>query len=111
MSERAAKDRPVSIQFWRLNPSIRLCWRVLDDEWLVFESRSGHTHLLPTHSAAILMALESGDVLSSSALQAHLEHTLAWSAMPKVVKGVVDEFARLGLIVPATSADAAHATI
>ncbi len=96
---------------WRLNPSVRLCWRVLDDEWLVFESRSGQTHLLAAHAAAILLALESGGARSAADLQTHLETELAWPSTPKLVKAVIDEFARLGLIVPATAADVDHAPV
>lgn len=111
MSLRASTDLLASTQLWRLNPSVRLNWRVLDDEWIVFESRSGQTHLLPAHAAAMLMALEAGNLLSDADLLTHLERSLEWSASPKVIKGVVDEFARLGLIVPATSADVAHASV
>lgn len=111
MSDSAKVSSGVGLHLWRLNPSVRLCWRVLDDEWLLFESRSGQTHLFAAHAAAVLMALESGGVLSVSDIHHHFERDLASHITSDAVTVVTSEFAKLGLIVPFTAADAAHVPV
>ena len=47
----------------QLNPRVRLCWRRIEAEWVVFEELSGQTHKLDDTSAAVLMCHESQDPL------------------------------------------------
>ncbi|MFQ5783567.1 MAG: HPr-rel-A system PqqD family peptide chaperone [Alphaproteobacteria bacterium] len=54
-------ERPMSERArWRLPEGVRLVWRAWDDEFVVFNTLSGQTHLLDGVSAAILDALERG---------------------------------------------------
>jgi len=45
---------------WRINPAVGLHWRLVDDQWVVFEHNSGTTHQLDALPAAVLMAFEAG---------------------------------------------------
>jgi len=44
---------------WRIVPGVRLHWRSWEDEFVVYDSDSGDTHLLNQVSGDILKVLES----------------------------------------------------
>lgn len=45
---------------WAVNPLTEFHWRCWDGECVLFEARSGQTHLLDAFSATILLILERG---------------------------------------------------
>ena len=49
----------LSAQKWRIFPGLRLHWRSWEDEFVVYNSASGDTHLLDQVSRDMLKVLES----------------------------------------------------
>lgn len=43
---------------WKVNPEFPLQWQVWDDEFVVYNTGSGDTHLLDTLAAEVLQSLE-----------------------------------------------------
>lgn len=43
---------------WKVNPAFPLQWQVWDDEFVVYNTGSGDTHLLDTLAAEVLQSLE-----------------------------------------------------
>ena len=43
---------------WKVNPEFPLHWRSWDDEFVVYNTGSGDTHLLDTLAAEVLQSLE-----------------------------------------------------
>lgn len=87
---------------WQLNPAIQLHWRLLGDEWLLFEALSGQTHHLGSLHAAVLMAFEGGMKLSMVDLVEHLSAHFGLTidaAATESLESVVQQFAVLGLLV------------
>ena len=50
---------------WKVNPEFPLQWQVWDDEFVLYNTGSGDTHLLDTLAAEVLQSLEieSADLL------------------------------------------------
>lgn len=62
---------------WRTNPSSSLRWRTWDDEWVVYDTGSGQTHLLDSFSAAVLGLIDSMSAPESELLATVSEHLSA----------------------------------
>jgi PqqD family protein of HPr-rel-A system len=49
---------PTGNQMWRITKGCQLLWRRWDEEYVVYNSGSGHTHLLDAIGGGILRCLE-----------------------------------------------------
>lgn len=58
---------------YRINPLVDLHWRLLGDDWVLFESLSGQTHQINEVVAAIILSFDSGQSLSLHALTSKLQ--------------------------------------
>lgn len=100
---------------WRLNPRIRLCWRRIVDQWVVFEELSGQTHKLDDLSAAVLMCHEPMDPLGwpdlAHRLEAEFECDVKAELAPLLL-AATHQLAAIGLLIPASlAATPAHAAV
>lgn len=94
---------------WRLNPAVALHWRLLDDQWLVFDAASGGTHQLEPLHAAALMAFETGQAMDLPALLAQVQTDLDLPdlAMAHLV-AALRQLEQLDLLLPADRHNPAH---
>jgi PqqD family protein of HPr-rel-A system len=87
---------------WRVAAASDLHWRHWDDEFVVFNTASGQTHLLNPLGATALRLLETP--LSVESLCEHLAevHSIEIDAeLQRAVYELVQEMDRIGLIDPA----------
>lgn len=74
---------------WRLSPLVSLHLRQWGDEWAVFDTGSGQTHLVDTLTAMALIVLESGPS-SREDIEHHVARTFDL-AEPSDVSSRLDE--------------------
>ncbi len=89
-------------------------WRPLEDEWVLFEVLSGQTHKMDCVTASVLMGFESGAPLTLQQLLASLQTDLGLvfdAGTTSPVPSAIDQFAALGLIVPAPAPEPLHAAV
>lgn len=92
---------------WRLNPRVRLCWRRIAGEWVVFEQLSGQTHKLDDLCAAVLMCHEPlvplgwPDLIHT--LEAEFDFDTTADLAPQLL-AATHQLAATGLLIPASLA-------
>jgi PqqD family protein of HPr-rel-A system len=95
---------------WRLNPAADLHWRLLDDQWVVFESAAGGTHQLDALHAAVLMALETGRPMDMAALLSQVQTDLDQPTLTVAhLAPALEQLAQLDLLLSADRHNPAHA--
>jgi PqqD family protein of HPr-rel-A system len=90
---------------WHLNPLVDLSWKRWEEEWVVFDSGSGQTHLMDALTAATLMTIEVGEI-DFSGLAAQTSETLMINDGPelhKALNDIVNRLVAVGLISSQTS--------
>ena len=89
---------------WRVQPLRSLHWRQFGDEWVLFDEGSGDTHRMDVLSAVVLMCLgDSPCDLAKLSEQVAAETDLPLGEeLTRAVAAVVEKFAGLELIEPAT---------
>jgi len=60
----------MSASVWRINPVSRLHWRHWEEEYIVFNEASSHTHILNEFGAAILQLLQEAPRSTAQLTQA-----------------------------------------
>jgi PqqD family protein of HPr-rel-A system len=88
---------------WKIGDASKLCWRIWDGECVVFDSRSGETHLLNPLAVEVLQTLEQGPA-DGSHLTRLIASTFALEAEPDLARAVDEVLTRLdelGLTEPA----------
>jgi PqqD family protein of HPr-rel-A system len=89
-----------AINMWRITKSCQLLWRKYDEEYLVFNSGSGHTHLLDVIGRGVLRCLEEHP-LSSQELALEMAEGLEPGSAPVITEQMEEllaKFQDLGLI-------------
>jgi PqqD family protein of HPr-rel-A system len=87
---------------WKIGDPSGLCWKIWDGECVVFDGRSGETHLLNPLAVEVLQTLEQGPA-DGSHLTRLIASTLALEAEPDLARAVDEVLARfdeLGLTEP-----------
>jgi PqqD family protein of HPr-rel-A system len=74
---------PPGEHFWRITQGCELCWRSWNDEYVVYNSGSGDTHLLDLLSAEILKKIEEAPA-SSRALEDWVAGKVAVDSIPQI---------------------------
>ena len=93
---------------WQISADRRLHWRCWQDEAVVYNDTSGDTHLLDPLSAEVLSLLDQTDqsircedIARQIAAAMNMDEQSADIDFLGRVEGVIDNFYRLELIVPA----------
>lgn len=87
---------------WQINEHCELHWRSWEEEFIVFDSRSGDTHLLNLVAARVLKKLERGPANSADLA----EHIAVFfeielnQGFESTLKRLLDDFYSKGLIEP-----------
>ncbi|OQW87852.1 MAG: hypothetical protein BWK72_11140 [Rhodoferax ferrireducens] len=79
---------------WRLNSLVKLSWRHWQNEWVVFDAGSGHTHQMDALTAATLMTVEAGE-LEMSELVTQVSQTVSIELNPELALTVQEILGRL----------------
>lgn len=74
---------PSGEHLWRITQGCELCWRSWNEEFVVYNSGSGDTHLLDLLSAEILKKIEEAPV-SSKALEEWVAGEVAADSIPEI---------------------------
>jgi PqqD family protein of HPr-rel-A system len=93
------------VTVWRVPPGSVLAWRAWDDEFLVYNTASGHTHHLNLLAGEALRSLEA-EPGSASDLVCRLagQFEIAEDSPPlQMIDRLIREFDELGLIAQLTS--------
>ena len=85
---------------WRITKGCQLLWRRWDEEYIVYNSGSGHTHLLDGFGAGLLRCLEEHPS-NSQQLATEMGEELEPDKTPAVtniIEALLTRFQDLGLV-------------
>jgi len=89
-----------AIDMWRITKGCHLLWRKYDEEYVVFNSGSGHTHLLDGIGRGVLRCLEEHPA-SSQELALEMAEELEPGSAPVITEQIGEllvKFQDLGLV-------------
>jgi PqqD family protein of HPr-rel-A system len=94
-------DKQASIA-WIGLPEAALLWERFDDEYLVYNRRSGQTHFLNATAAEVLKLLQT-EASTPAMLEARISKMFDMEegiSVAQYISGVIQEFDHAGLICP-----------